>query len=289
MGVNSNLGELLFQGKTDTQGNLKLKVDPLEKDKSLLYLVVENAGFYSEIRHYFGNEDIGKQIITLPSKNEDVKNWLYYVMCNNGFQPMAGDAYISKSNVSWPHTVFPNTDTPNFVLLIENGEYVSPDVVNEAKNAIKEAFGNDIEITYDTSMKPPYSNKFFIEFIDGPNGNASVVLKPLSNLIDYAVIRVGREYSDKNFMIYVITHETNHAKKPGSHYLVEDFDSNFGGSLNFSTYPYLTGLDKAMLEITNKMYPGDKFIFENGKLIKKSFSVIDFSNEKIYYLIYVEK
>jgi len=289
MGINSVLGELLYAGTTDSQGNIKFKVDPQKEDENLLYLVVENAGFFSEDRHYFGNGDIGKQQITLPADDENVKNWLYYVMCNNGFQPMDGTAYIPKANISWPHYVFPNIDAPDFVFLIEEGEYVSPNVINETEKAIKEAFGNDIVITYDTSMKPPYSNKFFIRFDDDPNGSAGVVLKALSNLIDYVSVRVGREYSDQNVMKYVITHETNHGKKPGSHHLVFEYDSHFGGSTHFSTYPYLTPLDKAMLESTNKMYPGDKFIFKDGKLIKMSFSVIDFDEQKIWYLTYVNK
>jgi len=286
--VNSNLGELLYEGKTDSQGNIKLKVDPQKEDENLLYLVLSKEGFLDKTRHLFGDEDLETRTLILSQDNALINEWLYYSLCNNGYQPMDANVYVPKSNITWKHLIFPYFPIPNIVIVKGKDEYVAKNVLDAIPEAVEHVFGKGYNILYSEELGIPQSNTIYVEFWDFPTGQVWADELPISNLIDCGGIHVGREYAQQNSIYSSLIHEFGHLlfinahkEKMNSHY------SNLNG--NFSTYPYFTGLDKVaqnlILGAVGNIMPGDKYIFEGDDSLKqRSFSVT--KGEKIYYLQY---
>ncbi|WP_367363140.1 hypothetical protein [Mesotoga sp.] len=268
IGIDSALGELLFQGTTNSQGSIKFQVDPKAYDEALLYVVLGKSGFLDKTRHFFGDTDLGSTSLILSQDNPLINEWLYYSLCNNGYQPLDGTAYIPKSNVTWPHLVFPNYPRPDVAIIIPEGEYVSQEVLDAIPEAVEHVFGPGMNIFQTSDKGEIKDNRIAIMFTD-VGGSGWVSKYALSNLIGSAGIYVRREFVDNNYTVYEIIHELGHDLFCNAH--KENMDSHYSNlGYDFSTYPYFTGADKAVQQLVlavGNMLPGDKYVYE-GKFIK---------------------
>jgi hypothetical protein len=284
MGVNSNLGELLYEGTTDSQGNIKFKVDPQKEDENLLYLVLSKEGFLDKTRHLFGDEDLEAKTLILSQDNEEMNSWLYYKLCNHGYQPMDVHAYLQGCNVSLPYQIYENSLLPEIVVVIKDDEYVASEVLNAIPVAMKYLLGEGVKISYAKERGVVQDNKFYIEFWDEPGGQAWINMVPLSNLVRVSGMYIDRNYRGERTMS-VFVHEGGHALIfVNAH--EEDSNSQYGDDENFINYPYFSGSDNAVqsliLDVVGNIMPGDKYDFENGIFKQESLSA-----EKDGYIYYI--
>ena len=285
MGVDSNLGELLYAGTTDSQGNIKFKVDPQKEDENLLYVVLSKEGFLDKTRHLFGDEDLEAKTLILSQDHPLINQWLYYSLCNNGYQAMDRGVYIPKGNVTWRHLIFPNFPQPGVVVVKGDDEYVAPNVLAAIPEAVEYVLGPGYNISYSNELGKPQENTIYIEFWDYPTGQVWADELPVSNLINCGGIYIGREYAQQDSIYSSLVHELGHLLFINAH--KEDMDSQYRQNKYFSGYPYFSELDKAVQQLVlaiGNMLPGDKYIFEGNSLKQRSFSVT--KGEKIYYLQY---
>jgi len=284
MGVDSNLGELLYAGTTDSQGNIKFKVDPQKEDENLLYVVLSKEGFLDKTRHLFGDEDLEAKTLILSQDDEEINNWLYYKLCNQGYQPMDIHAYLRGCNISLPYQTFENFLEPEIVVVVKDNEHVDQEVLNTIPVAMEYLLGDSVNISYAKERGVAQDNKFYIEFWDEPGGQAWINMMPLSNLVGVSGMYIDRNYRGERTMS-VFVHEGGHvlifvnAHEKGS-------NSQYGDNEDFTNYPYFSGSDEAVKNLifgaVGNIMPGDKYYYEDGILKQESLSV-----EKGGYIYYL--
>ena len=285
IGIDSALGELLFEGTTNSQGSIKFQVDPMDYDEGLLYVVLGKSGFLDKTRHFFADSDLGSTSLILSKDNTLINEWLYYSLCNNGYQPMDGGVYIPKGNVTWRHQIFSDFPKPNIVVVKGDDEYVAQNVLDAIPEAVEHVFGPGYNISYASELGTPQENTIYVEFWDYQIGQVWISTLPVSNLMKLGGIKVGREYPLEEQIFSSLIHEFGHLLFINAH--KEDMDSHYRQDKNFSTYPYFSGVDKAVQQLVlavGNMLPGDKYVYEGSSLKQLSFSVI--KGEKVYYLKY---
>ena len=285
IGIDSALSELLFQGTTNSQGNIKFQVDPKAYDEALLYVVLSKSGFLDKTRHFFADTDLGSTSLILSQDNPLINEWLYYSLCNNGYQPMDGGVYIPKGNVAWRHQIFPSFPRPNVVVVKGDNEYVAQNVLDAIPEAVEHVFGPGYSISYSSELGTPQENTIYVEFWDYQIGQVWISTLPVSNLMKLGGINVGREYPLEEQIFSSLIHEFGHLLFINAH--KENMDSHYRQDSNFSTYPYLSGLDKAVQQLVlavGNMLPGDKYVYEGSSLKQLSFAVL--KGDKVYYLQY---
>ena len=194
--------------------------------------------------------------------------------------------YIPKGNVAWRHQIFPSFPKPNIVVVKGDNEYVAQNVLDAIPEAVEHVFGPGYSISYSNELGTPQENTIYVEFWDYPTAQVWADELPVSNLINCGGIYVDRAPSQEKSAYAQLIHEFGHLLFINAH--KENMDSHYSNlGTNFSTYPYFTGLDKAVQQLVlavGNILPGDKYVYEGSSLKQLSFSVL--KGDKVYYLQY---
>ncbi|HOI19306.1 MAG TPA: hypothetical protein PLX15_05605, partial [Candidatus Woesearchaeota archaeon] len=285
MGVEEIPKSLLFEGNTDSSGNIKIKVEPQDRAQNLIHVEINKEGMKELSLDFFGHKDLETITLGLLQNSDNLDQFLVDCLSNYGIWPADGNFYIKNGSASWPYLVFKDKEIPELEIICPNEEAVPEFIKDQIISNMTYLYGENIKISYVPEFNQT-SNKIFIQFWDLLDGNISIGTIPFTNLIDYVIITLPRVVTNPIQVKASITQEAGHGFLHNGH-SPEKIDSHYGIDSNFSTFPDYSPLDIAVIEFKKRyrfIYPGQIFYLDNGIVKQTNRAVIDDENNRIYYL-----